>query len=109
MPWFFVEYLAASTVKKVAIETITNTSVRTKLVTYDIVMPVMTENIGGATGIVSHIFSKPFSDFSAVNLGLEMITSMTLANRMDIITAVLASTTKNSSALKSVSQLPLPA
>jgi hypothetical protein len=45
-------------------------------------MPVMTENIGGATGIVSHIFSKPFSDFGAVNLGLEMITSMTLANRM---------------------------
>jgi hypothetical protein len=38
-----------------------------------------------------------------------MITSMTLAHRMDIITAVLASTTKNNFALKSVGQLPLPA
>jgi hypothetical protein len=60
MPWFFVEYLAASTVKKVVIQTITNTSARTKLVTYDMAMPVMTENIGGATGIVSHIFSENY-------------------------------------------------
>ena len=90
-----IEYLLATVAKKVPIDIRTIVPPGDKLVTYDIVIPDKTENTPTKADI-NAVFLNPFPNIIAVMLGItinEEISS-TPTNRIDVITVILARTTK---------------